>query len=399
MTLLDLLRLPLRSILQQPLRSALTVGGIVIGIAAVILLGSIGEGTRQGIAGEFSQFGTTLIAVTPGKTETFGIPGMFSTSRKLTYEDACALKRIPGVRQMTCNVNGVARVEFGRRGRDVYAFGVLHEAQQVWNWKPKVGTFIPPGEPGQVPAVCVLGPRLARELFPGENPLGTAVRIGQARFRVIGIMEPKGQFLGFDLDDAVYLPVARAMKLFNQPELHEIHLDVASHAEMGRVEKEIHRILTQRHGGIEDFTVVNQTEMLETIDDILGIVTQGVVAIACIAIFVGAMGILTITWVSVHERTSEIGLLKAIGAGNGQVMALFLGEATLLSGLGGLLGVALGLAGGKALVMAVPALHIVPAPWIVPLCLSCSLLVGALSGYVPARRAARMSPIRALREE
>ncbi len=389
----------LRSVLEQRLRSILTIAGIVIGIASVVLLGSIGEGTRLGIASKFSQFGTTLIAVTPGKIETLGIPGILSTNRKLTLEDARALQRIPGIRNMACNVNGVARVEWGRLGRDVYTFGVIHEAQYAWKWSPRVGTFIPPGSPHQIPAVCVLGPTLARELFATENPLGKTVRIGESRFRVLGIMEPKGQFLSIDLDDAVFIPISRAMKLFDQPELHEVHLDVASHAEMGRIEREVKRVLKQRHGGVEDFTVVSQTDMLGAIDQIMRILTQGVVAIAAIAIFVGSMGILTITWISVHERTAEIGLLKAIGASDSQVMSLFLGEATLLSALGGILGVALGLGSGRTITIFFPALPITPAPWIVPICIFCSLGVGALSGLAPARRAARMSPIRALREE
>lgn len=399
MRLTDLLRLLADSILGHKLRSFLTLLGIVIGIAAVVLLSSIGEGTRRGIAGQFTQFGTTLLSVMPGKTETLGVPGLIGTTRKLTLEDAQALKRIPGVRGMACNVNGVARVEHGPKGRDVYTYGVVHQAQYVWKWSTRVGSFIPDGDLQQIPAVCVLGSKLARELFGQTNPLGEGVRIGQARFRVVGVMAPKGRLLGFDLDDSAYIPVVRAMRLFNQYEVHEIHLDVASHAEIPRVEREARALLKERHSGEEDFTVVTQAAMLELLDDVMGIITKGVVAIAAISIFVGAMGILTITWVSVHERTAEIGLLKAIGASNLQVMALFLGEATLLATLGGLAGVGLGVGVGQGLRLAVPGLRLDLQPGLVPACIALSMAVGGLAGFLPARRAAGLDPVEALREE
>jgi putative ABC transport system permease protein len=381
------------------MRSLLTTLGIVIGMAAVVLLSSIGAGTREAIAGSFSQFGTTLIGIAPGKTETHGVPGMIGTTRPLTLDDARALERLPGVRKMAANINGVARVEAGPRGRDVYCYGVMHEAEEVWRWGTRTGTFIPPGDPEHTPPVCVLGATLSEELFGAESPLGKTVRVGEARFRVIGVMEPKGSFLGFDLDDAAYIPVVRAMRLFNRNEVHEIHLDATSHEQIDLVVERARTLLTHRHGGEEDFTVVTQEAMLDVIGNVMGMITRGVVAIAGIAILVGAIGILTVTWLSVHERTSEIGLLKAVGASDGQVMALFLGEATLLAFLGGGAGVLTGVGGGWLLERTVPMIRVEVAPEVIWLCLGVSVAVGAASGWLPARRAARLDPIEALREE
>ncbi|HLG41714.1 MAG TPA: ABC transporter permease, partial [Planctomycetota bacterium] len=287
----------------------------------------------------------------------------------------------------------------GEKSRRVYIYGVLHSGQDVWKWYPRVGTFIPDGDPYHIPAVCVLGPKVELELFGNEGALGEWVRIGGARFRVVGVMEPKGTLLGFDLDDSVYIPIVRAMRLFNQDEVHEIHLDVAHYGEIPAVAERVKQVMIERHDGEEDFTVITQSAMLDVINDVMGIITKGVIAIAAIAIFVGAMGILTITWVSVHERTREIGVMKAIGASDGQVLVIFLSEAILLSTLGGFVGVAMGIGMGSLLAAGFPGLRIELPASIVPLCIGVSVVVGALAGALPARRAARMDPVQALREE
>jgi len=396
---LDLLRQVLRSLAGQALRSTLTALGIVVGVAAVILLTAVGEGTRRGIAAQFTQFGTTLLSVMPGKNETMGVGALVGSSRPLTLGDARALARIPGVRAMTANVYGVARVKHGDRGRDVYVYGVLPAAEEVWHWGPALGSFLPPGDPDQAPAVAVLGEKLAREIFGRTSPLGKRVRIGQTRFRVVGVMSRRGRFLGMDLDDTAIVPLQHARRLFNLHELHEINLDVADHAALAGVERRVKELMLHRHRGREDFTVVTQDAMLEIVDKVLSVVTGGVVAIAAIALVVGAVGILTLTWVGVNERRGEIGLLKALGASRGQILLLFLGEAGTLGALGGGLGVVLGLASGYALHAAVPAVEIHPAPGSIPLAVGVSLAVGLLAGWLPARRASALDPVTALREE
>lgn len=400
MPLGDVWSLLIETLRTQKLRSLLTILGIVIGIAAVVLLSSIGEGTREGIARQFTQFGTTIVSVVPGRTETFGGgPGyMGGTTHPLTIEDADALRRIPGVRWVAPNLNGVGEVKAGQRSRHTYIYGVLHDGQYVWQWFPIAGTWIPDGDPELIPAVCVLGAKPAKELFPDSNPLGAYVHIAQSRFRVIGVMSEKGQMLGFDLDDSVYIPLVRAMKLFNRDRVQEIHLYVSSHAMIPYVENEAKRILKERHGGEEDVTILTQTDMLDVIDRVMTVLTGGVIVIAAISVFVGAMGILTIMWVSVHERTQEIGLIKAVGASDRQVMLVFLSEAAVLSVLGGAAGVAAGLAFGWMLRTFIGLWVQVPT-WVVPMALGTSLAVGILAGVVPAVRAARLDPVEALRTE
>jgi putative ABC transport system permease protein len=400
MPLGDLWGLLWETLRTQRLRSFLTVLGIVIGMASVVLLSSIGEGTRKGIAGQFTQFGTTIVSIMPGKSKAFGSPGYVGgTTRRLTLEDALELKRLPGVRYIGPNINGISEVKADGRSRHTYIYGVLAEGQHVWQWGPRIGTFIPDGDPDLIPPVCVLGSKTAKELFPDRNPLGAHVKIAEARFTIVGVMSSKGQMLGFDLDDSVYIPIRRAMKLFNKNQVQEIHLYVGSHSMIGMVEREARRVLIERHGGEEDFTILTNADMLDLIDQVMTVLTTGVLVIAAIAVFVGAMGILTIMWVSVHERTQEIGLIKALGASNRQVMAVFLAEASALSLAGGGLGVALGLGGGWALSALIPGFWVETPPTIIPICLAVAQGVGVTAGILPAMRAARLDPIEALRTE
>jgi putative ABC transport system permease protein len=242
--------------------------------------------------------------------------------------------------------------------------------------------------------VCVLGPTLKRELFGTENALGEFVRVAGRRFRVIGILESKGEFVGIDIDDAVYVHVSRAQSMFRGDELQEIDLMLHSIDLEDRVESEVTRILTERHGGEKDFTVTSQTSMLESLDRIMDIVGLAVGAIAGISLLVGSIGILTMMWISVNERTAEIGLSKALGATPRQILGLFLAEAAILSTSGGILGLAFGL--GIAALLDTVGLPMHTPVLFVVLALVVSLSVGLLSGILPARRAARLDPVEAL---
>jgi putative ABC transport system permease protein len=396
----DLLRLAGGAIAGHRLRSILSMVGIAIGIAAVILLTSIGEGTRRYILAQFSQFGTNLIAIHPGKAETSGMPGVFSgTTHHLTIDDAEALGRIAGVERVVPTAFGTARDEAGQRARNVAINGVTPDIQTVWKFRTRQGVYWPERDPRRAAPLTVLGPKLARELFAEENPLGRFVRIGGTRFRVIGVMEPKGEMLGFDLDDTAYVPVATALQIFNLTDLAEIDLTY-SPAEAGpRVEAEVKRILKARHDGEEDFTVTTQQAMLDVFGNVMGMVTMAVGAIAGISLVVGAIGILTMMWITVRERTEEIGLVRAVGASATQVAALFLVEASLVALLGGAAGVAIGLGLGAVLRWFVPGLPVETPASFVLLALGVSLAVGLVSGVLPARRAARLDPIEALRTE
>lgn len=401
MRLGDLLALLFESLRTQRLRSLLTMLGIVIGIGAMVLLSSIGEGARSAVVAQFTQFGTTILGVQPGREKSFGVgPASFGgTTRPLTLDDARALARVPGVRRVAPNTVGLAQVKNDERSRHTYVYGTTAEDQDVLQWQPRIGAFLPAGDPAELPAVCVLGATVASELYPNANPLGARVRIGEARYVVVGVMREKGQVLGFDLDDMVIVPVARALELFNRDALSEIHVLVASHARIPEVVRELERVMTERHDGELDVTITSQQDMLELVDEVIDVLTRGVLAIAAISLLVGALGILTIQWVSVHERTGEIGLVKALGASDAQVVLLFLAEAGALSLVGGAVGVLGALGLGQLATLAWPAFPIATPAWIVPLALAVSLLVGVLAGVLPARRAARLDPVEALRAE
>lgn len=381
-------------------RSALTMLGILIGIASVILLTSIGEGTRRHIIAEFSQFGTNLIAVNPGRVETTGLPGAVGgTTYPLTLADASALRRIPGVQEVVPVAMGTAGVEHGGRERQVFVYGVSASGPEVWNMRVRAGAFLPAGDPRYGSPLAVLGPTLSRELFGDTSPLGKPVRIAGQRFRVIGVMESKGQFLGFDIDDAAYIPVALAQPMFNRDDLQEIDLLVANASVVDAVVEAAKRLLTERHHGEEDFTITTQTGMLESLDRVIGMVSLAVAGIGGISLVVGAIGILTMMWIAVHERTSEIGLAKALGATPRDILGLYLLEASILSTTGGVLGLLCGMGAARLIAWAVPNVPVRTPLLYVVLALAVSLAVGLLSGILPARRAAGLDPVQALAEE
>ena len=396
----DLIRLAYNSVAGHKLRSALSMLGIAIGIASVILLTSIGEGTRRYMLGQFSQFGTNIMSVTPGKAETVGIPGVLGgTTRKLTIDDALSLERLPGVDEVVAAAYGTARVEANGRGRSVFIYGVTPNVPDAWKFGVRQGSFWPAGDPRRGAQVAVLGPRLKRELFGEENALGRFVRIGGGRFRVLGIMESKGQFIGFDIDDAAYIPVASAMGLFHLPDLTEIHVVYAHAGLADQVEREVRRVLEARHNDNEDFTITTQEAMLDVFGNVMNMITLAVGAIAGISLLVGSIGILTMMWIAVGERTQEIGLVRAIGATRRQVQLLFLTEAAALATLGGAFGVLAGMGIAALLRLAIPGLPIHTPLLFVGLAVATSTATGLLSGVLPARRAAALDPIEALRVE
>ncbi|WP_243288043.1 ABC transporter permease [Geothrix terrae] len=396
----ELLRFALGAVAGHRLRSALSVLGVGIGVAAVVLLTSLGEGTRQYIVSQFSQFGTNLLAINPGKVKTMGLPGVFGgTTHLLTPEDAEALRRLPGVEAVIPVAMGQGRVEFGGRGRSVYIYGVNHELPRAWGVGTAQGSFLPPLDPGRRASLAVLGPKLAREIFGTASPLGQRIRIGSESLVVIGVMEPKGQLLGFDLDDTAYIPVGTAMGLFNLAELQEIDLLASTSEGIPALTGQIKATLMARHRGEEDFTLTTQTEMLDVFGRVIGIVTLAVTAIAAISLVVGAMGILTVMWISVHERTAEIGLLRALGVDGATVQALFFLEAVLLAVGGGVGGLAFGVLVQAVLRTIVPGLPLATPPEAVAAALLMTLAVGAAAGVLPARKAAGLDPIEALRAE
>lgn len=395
----DLIRLSWRTLSSQKMRSSLTAIGLIIGIAAVVILTSIGQGIHQFVLAEFTQFGTNLIAVFPGKKTTFGISGAtISTVRPLSLNDAYSLGRLENVLAVVPVVQGNARIEFGNRQRRAFVFGVGSGVPEVWKIKVRGGRFLPDDEQGGPRAFAVLGSKLRDELFAKVSPFGQRIRIGSDSFRVIGVMESKGQMLGFDLDDSVYIPTGKALEMFDRQGVMEIDVLYNSNVASASVEASIKRLLIARHGA-EDFTVITQNQMLETMDSILSILTMAVAALGSISLLVGSVGILTIMTIAVSERVSEIGLLRAIGAERRVVFTLFLCEALALSLAGGSGGVLLGVVVVQMINSILPALPVQMAWDYIGAAFVVSLLIGAAAGVVPAMQAARMNPLEALRTE
>ena len=400
MRLHDTTLLALRAITAHRLRSFLTLLGIAVGIAAVILLTSIGEGIHRFVLAEFTQFGTNVVSISPGKTKTSGPAptGIPSSVRPLTLEDARALQRLPHVTGMTATVWGNTEVNANGRLRRTTVHGVSADTLKVYNIKVRSGQFLPAEDSENARAFAVLGAKLKSELFGSANPLGARVRIGNLQFRVIGVLEAKGQFLGIDLDDAAYIPTARALELYNRDGIMKIDVSYEEGVPAARVADAIKALLATRHGR-EDFTITTQEDMLRTLSNILDILTMAVGALGGISLLVGAVGIVTIMTIAVAERTGEIGLLVALGAPRRTILGLFLGEAVALSAVGGVMGLALGIGLAQLIHLAVPALPVHTPITFVILAEGIAIGIGLLAGVLPARRAAQLDPVEALRTE
>ena len=396
----DSIHLAWRAITAHRLRSFLTLLGIAVGIAAVILLTSIGEGIHRFVLSEFTQFGTNLINIAPGKVKTSGpaATGIPSSVRPLTLDDARALARLPHVTGLTAVVWGNTEIKANGRLRRSIVYGESADMPNVYRMKLSSGQFLPQDESENARAFVVLGAKLKTELFGAESALGARVTIGNYQFRVIGVMEPKGQFLGIDLDDSAYIPTARAQELFNRDGLMTIDLAYEEGIPAARISALVTSTLKARHGR-EDFTITTQEDMLRTLSNILDVLTLAVGALGSISLLVGGVGIVTIMTIAVTERTSEIGLLVALGAPRRTILGLFLGEAVALSALGGLVGLALGIGLAQLIHLLVPALPVHTPVAFVLVAEAIAMAIGLLAGVLPARRAARLDPVDALRAE
>ena len=395
----DYAGLTINAVRAQRLRSFLTALGIAVGIASVVLLTSLGEGLHRFMLAEFTQFGTNLIGINPGKVTTHGISGgLISNVRPLTIEDGLALKRIPEVIDVVSVVQGNASVEAGKRIRRTTVYGMDSGVPQVFKLKVSNGRFLPDDPPRAARSFVVLGSKVRQELFGSGQVLGERVRIGSELYRVIGTMESKGQLLGFDLDDAVYIPTAKALAMFNRESLMEIDVLYREGSRAEDVAEKIKTILAARHGS-EDVTITTQEKMLEVLGSVLNILTIAVGALGGISLLVGGVGILTIMTIAVSERTSEIGLLRALGTEQIEILAIFLGEAVVLASVGGLAGLVLGLGSAWLIKIFVPALPM-HASWTYIMAAELlAAMVGLLAGILPARRAAALNPVDALRSE
>ncbi len=395
----DLLRQSWLALRRAPGRTALLLLAMAIGVAAVVVLTSLGEGARRYVTGEFASLGTNLLIVIPGRSETTGgAPAIFvgQTPRDLTLDDARALQRSYAVRRVAPVVIGSAAVSWGGLEREVPVFGATAELLAVRHWEMGSGRFLPAGDWDRPSSVCVIGEKLRSEIFGNTPALGQWLRVGDRRFRVIGVLGSEGRSIGIDVQDIVILPVTQAMSLFDVPSLFRILVEATSRDSMDAAARFIRSTVAGRHQGEEDITVITQDAVLSTFDRVFGALTMTLAGIAGISLVVAGVLIMNVMLVSVSQRTSEVGLLKAIGAPRRQIVQLFLAEAVLLSMFGALIGLAAGYGGSALIGELYPALPVGPPWWAVVAAVVVAVASGLVFGSLPARRAARLDPVIAL---
>lgn len=397
MNALDVLSAALGALRGNQQRTGLSLLGMSIGVAAVLVLSGLGQGARDYLRLQFEFIGSDVVGVLPGKVETSGgIPGFGGVPNALTISDAEALARaLPRVERVSPVAIGTETIACGSRSRQIVVLGGTEEALAIRKLQLRAGSFLPAGDWQRGARVVVLGSKLARELLPGENPLGAIVRIGGWRMRVIGVLASQGVRFGMNLDETVYVPVATALAMFDKDSLFRIVLQVRPGADIEGVSERVSAVLRERHGE-EDFTITTPDAILSSLDSILSMLTLALAGIASISLCVAGIGIMNVMLVSVSERTEEIGLEKAIGAEPSQVLTLFVTEAALLSALGATLGLAVGQGLVHVAGVLFPSFPLHVPPWAAVAAFALSVIVGVTFGIWPAARAVRLDPVAAL---
>lgn len=403
MSVLDIFKVSLTALSQNKVRSGLTMLGIIIGVFSVITLISLGQGAKRYIENQFAGIGTNLILIVPGKSDTRGgshpVWGA-SNVRKLTIDDAKAMERmVTTIDGAVPVIFGLSLVKYKNSSRNTNIIGVDEEFEKVRNIFVEIGSFFSADDVAASRRVCTLGRKVKKELFGEGDALGQYIKIGESKFRVIGIMERKGQSLGFDLDDVVFIPVTAASKLFNTDGLFEIIAKGALNVSIETAQEDIRAVLKKRHNNNEDFTIINQTQLLETLETILNMLTIMLGGIASISLVVGGIGIMNIMFVTVKERTREIGIRKAVGAKKRDILMQFIVEAVALSVTGGAIGILIAIIAEYAASAAIEEMPSIITPWSVILAFSFAAATGIFFGVYPAWKASLLHPIQALRHE
>ncbi len=394
--LLDFAWQVLRGSVARTLLILLAMG---IGVAAVVLVTSLGEGARLYVANQFGSLGSNLIIVLPGRSETAGaMPGVLvgKTPRDLTLDDALALKRSYAVRRFAPLIVGAGDVRAGSRSRETPVLGTTAEMLDIRHMEMAQGRFLPQGDPRYSQPVCVIGTKVASELFGARPVLGEWVRIGDRRFRVIGVLAKQGESMGTNFDEVVIVPLAAAQALFNTEALFRILVEAKSRERIGDAKADVEEIIRLRHEGERDVTVITQDAVLATFDRILSALTLTVASIAAISLAVAGILIMNVMLIAVTQRRREIGLLKALGATGGQIRLAFFTEAMLLASGGAAAGLAVGELGRSVIAQLYPAIPFQAPWWALVAAPAIALTTAVLFTVAPARRAALLDPVQAL---
>jgi len=380
-------------------RTLLMILAMSIGVAAVVVLTGLGEGARRYVVNQFSSLGTNLVIVLPGRTETAGIgPGMLlgQIPREITLDDAEALLRSRAVKRIAPLTVGTATLSRDALNREVVVLGSTSDLLEVRHMTLGMGKFLPPGDFHESASVCVLGNLIRRELFGNDQAIGAWVRLGDRRFRVIGVLAPQGESMGMRTDELVIVPAVSAQQLFNTFGLFRVLIEAKSRDVIEQAKQEVEQIMFERHGGEKDVTVITQDAVLATFDRILTALTLAVGGIASISLAVAGILIMNVMLIAVTQRIKEIGLLKALGAPAAEIRNLFFAEAILLSSIGSAAGLILGEIGVLVIGKIYPSLPVVAPWWAVLAALGTALGTGILFSVWPARRAAQLDPVMAL---
>lgn len=398
MRLQDQLLFNLRSLSRQRFRTLMQLIAMAVGVFSVVLLTGLGEGGRQFVMAEFSVLGNDILIVMPGRKETTGgMPPLTGGTRDITLQDAQALARLRNVDGIAPLVMGKAEVNYAGRNRESLIIGANSEFIKMRHLTIQQGQGLPDIAIDQARPACIIGPELKSELFAAKPALGQWLKMAGSRCRVVGILADSGTGLGFDMNNALIIPVASSMQLFDTQGLYRLMIDVHSLAGMHKLAEEVERVMQKRHDGELDITVITPASLLSAFDDILAVITLAISAIGGISLFVAGVLIMNMTLISVSQRTAEIGLLKALGASSKQVRILFVSEALILCFVGSLIGIV----GAEFLLWLARQQFndiVFIAPWWASiLALLVALTCGLLFSWLPAKRAANLPPVEALR--
>ncbi|MCU1672201.1 MAG: permease [Frankiales bacterium] len=386
-------RVAVTALRANGLRSALTMLGVVIGVASVVVLVAIGTGAKREVEQQVQGLGSNLIIVVPGRLEFGSAP----TKSRLELGDADRLRRATG-QEVAVSLASGETVRFGTRSAFATVNGTNAAVSRVFVRPVARGEYLRETDVDTRRRVAVIGPELVTSLFDGADPLGRTVSVGGVRFRVIGVFASVGSSVGGSRDSEVHIPITAAQRLFGDARVDAMALEAPTTEDIPQVRKQTLAVLADRYPD-EEFSAVTQDQILGTVGRILGLLTTVLAAIAAISLLVGGVGVSNIMLVSVRERTREIGLRKAVGARQRDVLLQFLLEAVLLTSIGGLVGIALGIGGSLGLAAAIDQLPAVITWWSPVLAFGVSAAVGVFFGVVPARRAGRLDPVVALRSE
>ena len=392
------------SLIANKMRSILTMLGIIIGVAAVIALVSIGNGVKQDIQNSISSLGSNLLMVMPGAPRTPGVRPSAGSMKSLKVSDYEAISKLDGVRAASPMTNGSYVVIYQNKNWTTSVSGVSYNYLDVNNWSMKSGRFLSEKNVQNRERVAVVGKTVVKNLFGDEDPVGAEIRVKNIPFRIIGVLNSKGSgAMGNDQDDMVIIPYTTAMERVEGVDyLRMIYVVGKDENGIDRLQSDIENLLRVRHGikdtNLDDFNIQNMNSIMETMEETTGTLTLFLGAVAAISLVVGGIGIMNIMLVSVTERTREIGVRKALGATYSVIVTQFLIEAVVISLMGGIIGIILGIGSSKLIGMASGMSTVISVPTIV-MSFAFSMVIGLIFGIYPARKAAKLNPIDALHYE